>query len=215
MPRAKSHGMTTSRNKMHIGAVVAVAMLAAQSLAAQGGAQQRRAPVAAMSAVASTDASGTTDAAGTTATLTLQLAGDLLKTLAGKWRFEVRFAGNFTGAPDGSGTRVFAALFDSLRLEWRETVDSSSASAQGIIGFDPDNGRFYSTAVYSSGSGVELLTGTLDMAEPFVAFNPIAPASGNAARRGIESFTFRLIDQDHFTWSPIDRSWRAVFTREP
>ncbi|PYO86479.1 MAG: hypothetical protein DMD66_13510 [Gemmatimonadetes bacterium] len=51
------------------------------------------------------------------------------------------------------------------------------------------------------------------MAEPFVAFNPIAPASGNAARRGIESFTFRLIDQDHFTWSPIDRSWRAVFTR--
>src|SRR6266550_2427265 len=209
MPRAKSHSMTTSRNKMHIGAVVAVAMLAAHSLAAQGGAQQRRAPVAAMSAAASTDA------AGTTATLTLQLAGDLLKTLAGKWRFEVRFAGNFTGAPDGSGTRVFAALFDSLRLEWRETVDSSSASAQGIIGFDPDNGRFYSTAVYSSGSGVELLTGTLDMAEPFVAFNPIAPASGNAARRGIESFTFRLIDQDHFTWSPIDRSWRAVFTREP
>src|SRR2546429_8627478 len=117
MPRAKSHGMITSRNKMHIGAVVAVAMLAAHSLAARGGAQQRRAPVAAMSAVASTDASGTTDAAGTTATLTLQLAGDLVKTLAGKWRFEGRFAGHFTGAPDGSGTRVIAALFDSQRLE--------------------------------------------------------------------------------------------------
>jgi len=69
--------------------------------------------------------------------------------------------------------------------------------------------------VYSSGSGVELLTGTLDTAEPFVAFRPIAPASGNGTRQGIESFTLRLIDQDHFTWSPIDRSWRAVFTREP
>jgi len=200
--------MVTYRKEMHIGAIVAVAMLAAHSLAAQGGAQQRRAPVAAVSAAASTDESGTTG------TLTLQLAGDLLKTLAGKWRFDVRFAGNFTGAPDGSGTRVFASLFDSLRLEWRETLDSSKISAQGIIGFDPRNGRFYSTAVYSSGSGVELLMGTLDMAEPFVAFNPIAPASGNSTRQGIESFTLRLIDQDHFTWSPIDRSWRAVFTRE-
>ncbi|HEX9348507.1 MAG TPA: hypothetical protein VF919_13090 [Gemmatimonadales bacterium] len=201
--------MLTYRKEMHIGAMVAVAMLAAQSLAAQGGAQQRRAPAAAVSAAASTDASGTT------ATLTLQLAGDLLRTLAGKWRFEVRFAGNFTGAPDGSGTRVFASLYDSLRLQWRETLDSSSVNSQGMIGFDPDNGRFYSTAVYSSGPGVELLTGTLDMAEPFVAFRPIAPASGNGARQGIESFTLRLIDQNHFTWSPIDRSWRAVFTREP
>ncbi|PYP39994.1 MAG: hypothetical protein DMD48_04835 [Gemmatimonadetes bacterium] len=168
--------MVTYRKEMHIGAIVAVAMLAAQSLAAQGGAQQRRAPLAAVSAAASTDA------AGTTGTLTLQLAGELLKTLAGKWRFEVRFAGNFTGAPDGSGTRVFAALFDSLRLEWRETVDSSSASAQGIMGFDPNNGRFYSTAVYSSGSGVELLTGSLDMAEPFVAFNPAVACRSPSAR---------------------------------
>src|SRR6058998_699489 len=201
--------MVTYRKEMHIGAIVAVAMLTAHSLAAQGGAQQRCAPVAAVSAAASTDESGTTG------TLTLQLAGDLLKTLAGKWRFDVRFAGNFTGAPDGSGTRVFASLYDSLRLQWRETLDSSSVNSQGVIGFDPDNGRFYSTAVFSSGPGVELLTGTLDTAEPFVAFNPIAPASGNTARRGIESFTLRLIDQDHFTWSPIDRSWRAVFTREP
>ncbi len=198
--------MVTYRKQMHIGVIVAVAMLSAHSLAAQGGAQRRRAPAAA-------DAS--TDAAGATGSLTLQLAGDLLKTLAGTWRFEVRFAGNFTGAPDGSGTRVFESLYDSLRLQWRETLDSSSINSQGVIGFDPDNDRFYSTAVYSSGPGVELLTGTLDMAEPFVAFNPIAPASGNAARRGIESFTFRLIDQDHFTWSPVDRSWRAVFTREP
>src|SRR5881628_2624563 len=119
--------MVTYRKEMHIGAIVAVAMLTAHSLAAQGGAQQRRAPVAAVSAAASTDESGTTG------TLTLQLAGDLLKTLAGKWRFDVRFAGNFTGAPDGSGTRVFASLFDSLRLEWRETLDSSKISAQGIM----------------------------------------------------------------------------------
>jgi uncharacterized protein DUF1579 len=200
--------MLTYRKEMHIVTIVAVALFAAQSLAAQGGAQQRRARAAAVSAAP-------TDPAGTTSTLTLRLAGDLMQTLAGKWRFEVRFAGNFTGAPDGSGTRVFAALFDSLRLEWRETQDSSKISAQGIMGFDPDNGRFYSTAVYSSGSGVELLTGTLDLAEPFVAFNPVAPASGNTARQGIESFTLRLIDQDHFTWSPVDRSWRAVFTREP
>src|SRR5205809_7903392 len=178
MPRAKSHGMTTSRNKMHIGAVVAVAMLAAQSLAAQGGAQQRRAPVAAMSAVASTDASGTTDAAGTTATLTLQLAGDLLKTLAGTWRFEVRFAGNFTGAPDGSGTRVFAALFDSLRLQWRETVDSSSARAQGIMGLDPNNGRVYSTPVDNSGPGVHLATAPVDIAHPLHPVHPLPPALG-------------------------------------
>ncbi len=104
MPRAKSHGMTTSRNKMHIGAVVAVAMLAAHSLAAQGGAQQRRAPVAAMSAAASTDASGTTDAAGTTATLTLQLAGDLLKTLAGAIGLNATKGSAISSVPVSSST---------------------------------------------------------------------------------------------------------------
>jgi hypothetical protein len=24
-----------------------------------------------------------------------------------------------------------------------------------------------------------------------------------------------VIDPDHFTWVPLDRGWRAVFTREP
>lgn len=196
--------MLPYRTQMHIAVVVAVATLAAHSLAAQGGPQHRRGPASTARA----------DVGATNGGLTLQLAGDLLKVLAGKWRFEVRFAGNFTGAPDGSGARIFEPLFDSLRLQWRETVDSSKISAQGIIGFDPENGRFYSTGVYSSGSGVELLAGTLDLAEPFVAFSPVAQASGTAARQGTESFTLRLIDHDHFTWSPIDRSWRAVFTRE-
>lgn len=199
--------MVTYRKQMHIGAIVAVAMLAAHPLAAQGGAQHRRAPAADVSAAPP-------DAPGAAGTLTLQLAGDVLSALAGKWRFEVRFAGNFTGAPDGTGTRVFEALYDSLRLQWRETLDSSSVSAQGIIGFDADKDRFYSSAVYSSGSGMELLTGTLDLAEPLVTFKPVAPTSTNAAQQGVESFTLRMIDQDHFTWSPIDRSWRAVFTRE-
>jgi hypothetical protein len=208
MPRAKAHGMLNYRKQMHVGALVAGAMLAAHSLAAQGGPQQRRAAVAALPAAA--DATP----GSTTATLTLQLAGDVLSTLAGNWRFEVRFAGNFTGAPDGSGTRVFEALYDSLRLQWHETVDSSSVSAQGVIGFDADKGRFYSSAVYSSGSGMELLTGMLDLAEPLVSFKPVAPSSANVAQQGVESFTLRMIDQDHFTWSPIDRSWRAVFTRE-
>lgn len=192
--------MIPYRTKMHVAALVA--MLTAGSLAAQGGAKQRR--------------SSASDPAGTSATsspLMLQLAGELLRTMAGTWRFEVRFAGNFTGAPDGSGTRVFESLFEDLRLQWRETLDSSNVSAQGIMGFDPDDGRFYSTAVYSSGSGVEVLTGTLDVAEPFVAFRPVRVESGNGALQGMESFTLRIIDQDHFTWSPIDRSWRAVFTR--
>lgn len=210
MPRAKSNCMVTYRREMQVGAMIALAMLTPLSLVAQGGgaggAQQRRVPVAVASVAAG-------PAAGTSSSIALQLAGDLVKTLAGTWRFEVRFAGNFTGAPDASGTRVFEPLFGDLRLQWRETLDSSSITAQGVMGFDPDNNRFYSTAVYSSASGVELLTGTLDLAEPFVAFRPAVPATDGATRSGTDAFTLRLIDQDHFTWSPIDRSWRAVFTR--
>jgi hypothetical protein len=30
----------------------------------------------------------------------------------------------------------------------------------------------------------------------------------------MEAFTLTVIDPDHFTWAPLDRGWRAVFTRE-
>src|SRR6266567_1630401 len=53
----------------------------------------------------------------------LEPARSILRHLVGRWRVEVRFAGNFDGAPDASGTRVFQAMFDDLRLEWTEAVD--------------------------------------------------------------------------------------------
>lgn len=143
----------------------------------------------------------------------VQPARSLLRQLVGRWRFATWFAGNFDGPPDASGTRVMETLYDDLRLQWTESLDSSGSRSQGIIGFDPRTGRFYSSAVYSEGTGPELLTGTLSPNEPLVAFAPIVPAP-NAGRRMMESFTLTLIDPDHFTWVPLDRGWRAVFTRE-
>lgn len=200
--------MTTYRRGWHIAAIIAGLTTAwATALAAQGAAQQRR-----TAAPATAGAEG--DAAPSA--LAVELAGGLLKTLMGTWRFEVRFAGNFTDAPDASGARVFAALFDDTRLEWTESVDSSAMSARGILGFDPRTGQFYSTAVNSSGPGIELLTGSMDLSEPVILFTPTAPAaSADPSRRHMESFTLRMIDADHFMWSPLDRSWRAVFTRRP
>jgi hypothetical protein len=125
----------------------------------------------------------------------------------GTWRFEVRFAGNFTGAPDASGTRVFAVLYDDLRLEWTESLDSSTIGARGIVGFDPRTGEFYSTTINSSGPGIELLAGSMDLSEPLVLFTP-------SSRSKDASYTLRVIDADHFMWAPLDRGWRAVFTRE-
>jgi len=104
---------------------------------------------------------------------------------------------------------VVETVFDDLRLQWTEDVDSSQVRSQGTIGFDSRTGRFYSTALYSSGSGAELLTGTLDRAEPLVTFSPAAPAPGAG------SFTLRMVDPDHFIWSPLDHGWRALLTREP
>lgn len=190
--------MTDYRRGLHSVCLIAGLSTAwATSLAAQGGAQRRRAP-AAPTAPAATSA---------TSEVAVALATGLLKTLLGTWRFEVRFAGNFTGAPDASGTRVFAALFDDLRLEWTESVDSSAIGARGIVGFDPRTGEFYGTAVNSSGPGIELLTGSMDLAEPLVLFTP----SSNSRDA---SYTLRVIDADHFMWAPLDRGWRAVFTRE-
>ena len=185
--------MSASRNYVHVAVVVcaiAISTASASPLRAQGGPQARR-PAAA------------------TALPSVEPARSILRHLVGRWRVEVRFAGNFDGAPDASGTRVVETVFDDLRLQWTEDVDSSQVRSQGTIGFDSRTGRFYSTAVYSSGSGAELLTGTLDRAEPLVTFSPAAPSPGAG------SFTLRMVDADHFIWSPLDHGWRALLTREP
>ena len=190
--------MTDYRRGLHIACLIAGLTTAwATSLAAQGGAQKRR-------SAAPTPAAEATSAPSAIA---VELASGLLKTLMGTWRFEVRFAGNFTGAPDATGTRLFSALFDDQRLEWTESIDSSAMSARGILGFDPRTGEFYGTAVNSSGPGIEILGGSMDLSEPLVLFTP-------SSRSNDASYTLRVIDADHFMWAPLDRGWRAVFTRE-
>jgi len=57
----------------------------------------------------------------------LEPARGMLGDLAGTWRFEIWFAGNFGGAPDVSGIRVLKALFDDLRLEWTEVLIAPGA----------------------------------------------------------------------------------------
>jgi hypothetical protein len=100
-----------------------------------------------------------------------------------------------------------------MHLQWTEELDHSQIRSQGIIGFDARNSRFYGSSVSSAGSGAEFMTGTMDPAEPLVTFGPIAPAPG-PGRQLMESFTLSMLDPDHFTWAPLDRGWRAVFTRE-
>lgn len=177
--------------------IVSPAALAAQG----GGGGQARRPVAAPSSE--------TPAAESA----LEPARSMLRHLVGRWRVEIRFAGNFDGPPDATGTRVVVALYDDLRLQWSEQLDSSRTRSQGLLGFDPRTGRFYSSTVDSAGPGAEFLTGTLSPREPLVTFIPItaAPAS---TQRAMESFSWTMVDEDHFTWAPLDRGWRAVLTRE-
>jgi Protein of unknown function (DUF1579) len=138
----------------------------------------------------------------------LEPARGILRTLVGTWRFEVWFAGNFGGAPDASGTRRLTTLFDDLRLQWTEELDHSPIQARGMLGFDPKSGRFFSSSVSSAGSGAELMTGSLDSAEPLLTFRPVADANDQA-------FAITLLDEDHFRSAALDHSWRAVFTRQP
>jgi hypothetical protein len=137
-----------------------------------------------------------------------QPARGILATLVGTWHFQVRFAGNYGGAPDAAGTRVIKALFDDLRLEWTEVLDQSSLQGRGIVGFDPSSDRFFWSAIYSAGATPELLTGVLDDAQPTIAFRPVAGVDSAAAA------TLTVVDDDHFTWVAPDRTWRAVFARQ-
>jgi len=143
----------------------------------------------------------------------LEPARGMLGDLAGTWRFEIWFAGNFSGTPDVSGIRVLKALFDDLRLEWTEVLDHSQVQGQGLVGFDPSSDRFFSTAVYNVGSAPELLTGILDDAQPSITFYAISisPAAGDPLP--LPFSTLAVLDHDHFTWTAQDRGWRAVFTR--
>jgi uncharacterized protein DUF1579 len=144
----------------------------------------------------------------------LQPARGMLGDLVGTWRFEIWFAGNFSGTPDVSGIRVVKALFDDLRLEWTELLDHSAVQGQGVVGFDPSSDRFFSTSVYNVGSAPELLTGVLDDAQPSITFRPLSLSPG-AGEQPAPSFTLAVLDRDHFTWVAQDRAWRAVFTRQP
>ena len=144
----------------------------------------------------------------------LQPARGMLGDLVGTWRFEIWFAGNFSGTADVSGIRMVKALFDDLRLEWTEVLDHSQVQGQGLVGFDPSSDRFFSTAVYNVGSAPELMTGILDDAQPSITFSaiPISPAAGELPP--VPSSTLAVVDHDHFTWTAQDRGWRAVFTRQ-
>jgi len=175
--------------------------LASPRLAAQG--RQTRRAVAAPSVDA---------AAAAARAAALEPARSMLRHLVGRWRVEIRFAGNFDGPPDASGTRVVVALFDDLRLQWTEQLDSARTRSQGLLGFDSRTGRFYSSTVDSAGPGAEFLTGSVSLNEPLVTFVPVGASSG---RDTAGSFTWTMVDQDHFTWAPLDRGWRAVLTREP
>jgi len=193
MSPALIRGMFTNRKQLHIALTsCAIAISTAWAPLSAQGRQARRATVA------------TTPDPAVAIAARVEPARSVLRNLVGRWHVEVRFAGNFDGAPDASGTRVVAALFDDLRVQWTEALDSSRVKSQGMIGFDSRTGGFYSTAVDSTGTGAELLTGTLDMAEPLILFT----SPGGA-------FVLRMVDRDHFTWSPLDRGWRAVLTREP
>ena len=144
----------------------------------------------------------------------LQPARGMLGDLVGTWRFEIWFAGNFSGTPDVSGIRVVKALFDDLRLQWTEVLDHSQVQGQGIVGFDPASDRFFNTSVYNVGSAPELLTGILDDAQPSITFYaiPISPGAGDPPPP--PASTLAVLDHDHFTWTAQDRGWRAVFTRQ-
>src|SRR6266702_5588298 len=135
--------MSPYRKHLRVAGFVFGLVIQATSLAAQGGQQARR-----LATPTSSDAAPDAEAQPA-----LEPARSILRHLVGRWRVEVRFAGNFDGAPDASGTRVVETVFDDLRLQWTENVDSSEVRSQGTIGFDSRTGRFFSTGVYSDGSG--------------------------------------------------------------
>src|SRR6266581_3026006 len=169
--------------------VLAVAAATPRRLAAQGGERLNRAtdPAAAVSLEPAH----------------LDPARGMLRSLVGTWRFEMWFAGNFDDAPDASGTRVVKTLFDDLRLQWTEQLDHSTIQGQGVLGFDPGNDRFFSSAVYNGGSAPEFMTGTLDAGEPLVTFSPVATAAGTSpGQKLVQSSVLSVLDQNH------SRGWR-------
>lgn len=176
----------------------AVALVGAQQLVAQGGANTGRGILVAADVPVERSS--------------IEPARSIVRNLVGTWRFEIRFAGNFDGPPDASGTRIVKALYDDLRVEWTEEVDHSPMRGQGVIGFDARSDRFFSTSVYNAGSGAEVMTGVLAQGEPLITFTPITLAPGGQTLT--QSTALSLLDPDHFTWAALDRGWRAVFTRQ-
>ncbi|HKW40976.1 MAG TPA: DUF1579 family protein [Gemmatimonadales bacterium] len=174
--------------------VVVLAAATGPALVAQGG------PKVARPAGSVTTASGESSR--------LERARAVLGTLVGTWRFEIWFAGNFTNTPDAAGMRHVTTLFDDLRLEWTENLDHSPIETRGLIAFDPKSGRFFSSSVSSAGPAPVFMLGTVDNTEPLVIFRPLADSTD-------QSFAVTMLDADHFRTAALDRSWRALFTRQP
>jgi hypothetical protein len=59
------------------------------------------------------------------------------------------------------------------------------------------------------------MTGELAQGEPVITFSPVATAPGaSAEQERMQSSTWSLLDPRHFTVAPLDRGWRAVYTRQ-
>jgi hypothetical protein len=184
--------------------VFAVATAGAQSLVAQGGANSYPGVTVAPTARAAPPARAL-----------LEPARSILRSLVGGWRFEIWFAGNIDGPPDASGTRVIKTLYDDLRVEWTEELDHSPIRGQGIVGFDERTSRFFGISVDSAGSGAEFMTGILEEDEPLITFRPLSLEPGvSTAEQLVRSSALSILDPNHFTWTALDRGWRAVFTRQ-
>lgn len=196
---------------MRIGAISGRGCVAAAVLAILGATGQR------LAAQGAARVNGPVEAAPAVSPEVAHMAParGILRNLVGTWRFEIRFAGNFDGAPDASGARVVRTLFDDLRLEWTEQLDNSQVQGQGIIGFDPASDRFFSTSVYNSGPTPELMTGVLDSSEPLITFSPIPVSPGSSdGEKLAQASALTMLDRNHFTLAALDRAWRALFTRQ-
>lgn len=144
-------------------------------------------------------------------------ARSVLQNLIGTWRFELWSSGH--DAPTRIGGRKARALFDDLRIEWRETFDGSAIEGCGLMGFDTTNACHYSFAVHNVASEPSLQIGMPDDTGSHITFKAIDihGTNGDVKERSI----LQIDHRDQHTWIAQTlnddgawvEQWRAIFKR--
>lgn len=145
-----------------------------------------------------------------------------IRSLAGRWRFEMWSNRQDEQHPACTGTRIYTPLFDDLVVQSRTDYDGSALRVQGMLGYDPKKGCYFISSVSNEATQPNLSIGKVHTSQLTITFTPVMVFSDAQDEACTLRSVMRILDNDqHIITSlctAVDQAgvevWHAIYRRE-